>query len=224
MKSKISIAVWSCARLTSERCPKKMMKSFCGTSLTDIFLKKMQKIQKLGVNVFFGGYDKVFQNKCKQYGIPFVQRTKKSSNSEKASEIYNFLSDQKFDFLLQVNACMPLLKVETIMSFLNECKKIKKPAFGVYEVNNYFMSSLNKPYNFSSKIKTINTKYVDKAKEFAHCFYFFKREHYKKNGWFWDWNKVKYINMPKSIETFDIDTKEDFEIGKLLYKKFNKNL
>ena len=25
-------------------------------------------------------------------------------------------------------------------------------------------------------------------------------------------------------ETFDIDTKEDFEIGKLLYKKFNKNL
>ena len=86
------------------------------------------------------------------------------------------------------------------------------------------MSSLNKPYNFSSKIKTINTKYVDKAKEFAHCFYFFKREHYKKNGWFWDWNKVKYINIPKSIETFDIDTKEDFEIGKLLYKKFNKNL
>ena len=30
--------------------------------------------------------------------------------------------------------------------------------------------------------------------------------------------------MPKTIETFDIDTKEDFEIGKLLYKKFNKSL
>jgi len=224
MKKKVSIAVWSCARLTSERCPKKMIKNFCGTSLTDIFLKKMQKLQKMGINVFFGGYDKIFEKKCKKYGIPFVQRSKKSSNSEKASEIYNFLSEQNYDYLLQVNACMPLLKVETILSFLNECKKIQKPAFGVYEINNYFMSNKDKPYNFNSKIKTINTKYVDKAKEFAHCFYFFKREYFKKNGWYWNWNKLKYITMAKTMETFDIDTKEDFEIGKILYKKFNKNL
>jgi len=201
-----------------------MMKSFCGTTLTDIFLKKMQKLQKMGVNVFFGGYEKIFERKCQQYKIPFVQRTKKSSDSEKASEIYNFLCDQEFDFLLQVNACMPLLKIETIMSFLKKCKKIKKPAFGVYEINNYFMSKSNKPFNFSPKIKTINTKYVDKAKQFAHCFYFFKKEYYKKNGWFWDWNKVNYITMSKSIETFDIDTKEDFEIAKLLYKRFKKDL
>ncbi len=224
VKKNYSIAVWSCARLTSERCPKKMTKNFCGTSLTDIFLKKMKKLQKKGVNVFFGGYDKIFKKKCEKYGIPFVQRTKKSSNSEKASEIYNFLNNQKFDYLLQVNACMPLLKVETILSFLKECKKIKKPSFGVYEVNNYFMSNLNRPYNFNSKIKTINTKYVEKAKEFAHCFYFFKKEYFKKNGWYWNWNKVNYITMPKSIETFDIDTKEDFEIAKLLYKKFNRGL
>ena len=224
MKKKVSIAVWSCARLTSERCPKKMIKNFCGTSLTDIFLKKMQKLQKMGINVFFGGYDKIFEKKCKKYGIPFVQRSKKSSNSEKASEIYNFLSEQNYDYLLQVNACMPLLKVETILSFLNECKKIQKPAFGVYEINNYFMSNKDKPYNFNSKIKTINTKYVDKAKEFAHCFYFFKREYFKKNGWYWNWNKLKYMTMAKTMETFDIDTKEDFEIGKILYKKFNKNL
>ncbi len=224
MKKKVSIAVWSCARLTSERCPKKMIKNFCGTSLTDIFLKKMQKLQKMGINVFFGGYDKIFETKCKKYGIPFVQRSKKSSNSEKASEIYNFLSEQNYDYLLQVNACMPLLNVKTIVSFLNECKKLQKPAFGVYEINNYFMSNKNKPYNFNSKIKTINTKYVDKAKEFAHCFYFFKREYFKKNGWYWNWNEVNYINMPKSVETFDIDTKEDFEIAKLLYKKFKKVL
>ena len=103
-------------------------------------------------NVFFGGYDKIFETKCKKYGIPFVQRTKKSSNSEKASEIYNFLSEQNFDYLLQVNACMPLLRVETIIKFLNKCKKIKKPAFGVYEVNNYFMSNRDKPYNFNSRV------------------------------------------------------------------------
>ena len=222
MKKNYSVAVWSCARLTSKRCPKKMIRNFCGTTLTDIFLKKMQIIQKKGINVFFGGYDEVFKSKCKKYGIPFVQRSKKSSNSEKAVQIYDFLKEQKFDYLLQVNACMPLLKVETIVNFLKKCNKHKKAAFGVYEINNYFMSNSNKPYNFNSNIKTINTKYVDKAKQFAHCFYFFKREYYKKNGWFWDWKKLNYITIPNSIETFDIDTEEDFEIAKLLYKKFIK--
>ncbi len=53
LNSKISIAVWSCARLTSKRCPKKMTKNFCGTTLTDIFLKKMKILQDNGVNVFF---------------------------------------------------------------------------------------------------------------------------------------------------------------------------
>ena len=37
-----------------------------------------------------------------------------------------------------------------------------------------------------------------------------------------DWKKLNYITIPNSIETFDIDTEEDFEIAKLLYKKFIK--
>ena len=57
---------------------------------------------------------KIFLKKCLKYNIPFVQRTKKSSNSEKASEIYDFLKNQNFDYLLQINACMPMLRVETI--------------------------------------------------------------------------------------------------------------
>ncbi len=223
-KSKPSIAIWSCARTTSRRCPNKMIKNFCGTSLTDIFLKKLNTIQKKGYNVFFAGYENIFKKKCLKYNIPFVQRTKKSSNSEKASEIYDFINNQNFDYLLLINACMPMLKVETIIKFIKDCEKLKKPSFGVFEVNNYFMSNLNKPYNFNKSIKTINTKYVTKAKQFAHCFYFFKKEHYKKTGWFWNWNKLNYITIPNTIEIFDIDTKKDFEIAKLIYKKFNKKL
>ena len=78
-----------------------MIKNFCGTSLTDIFLKKLNTIQKKGYNVFFLRDMKIFfKKKCLKYNIPFVQRTKKSSNSEKASEIYDFLKNQNFDYLL----------------------------------------------------------------------------------------------------------------------------
>ena len=79
---------------------------------------------------------------------------------------------------------MPMLRVETILKFIKDCEKLKKPSFGVFEVNNYFMSNLNKPYNFNKSIKTINTKYVTKAKQFAHCFYFLKKSIIKKQDGF----------------------------------------
>ena len=81
--------------------------------------------------------------------------------------------------------------------------KLKK---NLLENKQKIISDLDLFYMTNSKIKTINTKYVDKAKEFAHCFYFFKREYFKKNGWYWNWNKLKYITMAKTMETFDIDT------------------
>ncbi len=216
---KPTVAIWSCARTSSKRCPKKMIKNFCNTTLTDIFLLKLKKLQSKGYNVFFAGYEKIFEEKCKKYSIPFVQRTKKSAEAENADEIYNFLKDQDYDFLLQVNACMPMLKVSTIENFLKRCMKIKKPSFAVQEVNNYFLSIKNKPYNFDNKITTINTKTVKNVKQFAHCFYFFETGYYKKNDWFWDWKKLKYLTIPKSYEIYDIDTKEDFKIAQLIYKK-----
>ncbi len=218
MKKKFSVAVWSCARLSSKRCPKKMLKNFCNTTLTDIFLSKLKILQSRGFNVFFAGYENVFKQKCKKYSIPFIQRTKKSANAENADEIYDFLKNQNFDYLLQVNACMPMLKVNTIEKFLKKCIKIKKPCFAVQDVNNYFLSNKNKPFNFTNKITTINTKRVSKIKQFAHCFYFFKTDYYRKNNWFWDWKQLKYLTIPKNYETYDIDTKEEFEIAKLVYK------
>ena len=44
---------------------KKMIKNFCNTTLTDIFLLKLKKLQSKGYNVFFAGYEKIFEEKCK---------------------------------------------------------------------------------------------------------------------------------------------------------------
>ena len=215
---KPSVAIWSCARTSSKRCPNKMLKNFCDTTLTDIFLKKLNKLQLKGYNVFFAGYEDIFKKKCQKYSVPFVQRTKKSSEAENAGEIYNFLKEQDYDYLLQVNACMPMLKVSSIEQFLKKCLKIKKPSFAVQEINNYFLSKKNKPFNYNNRITTINTKTVERVKQFAHCFYFFKTSYYKKNNWFWNWKDLNYVTIPKNHQTFDIDTKDDFNIAKKLYK------
>ena len=117
-----------------------------------------------------------------------------------------------------VNACIPFLKLKTIKEFLIQCDELKKPAFAVFKKNNYFMSLDESPFNFSKNITTINTKLVEPVKEFAHVFYFFEREYFLKHDWYWDWDKVNYIEIPHGIECLDIDTEEDFKMASLLWE------
>lgn len=218
----MKIAIWSCARISSSRCKKKMIRNFAGTTLTDIFLKKLNKLNKY-YDVFFAGHEKIFKKKCEVNQIPFVQRNELSTIiDEPAAKIYHFLKEQNYDYFLQVNACMPFLKVETIKNFLLLCKKIKNPCFSVFKINNYFLSKENKAYNFKKNLLTINTKNVQYVKEFAHALYFFKKDYFVKNGWYWNWNKLKYINIPKNLETLDIDTEQDFILAEKIWKSVNK--
>ena len=211
------IAVWSCSRLSSTRCPNKMVRPFHDTTLTDIFLSKLEKLKK---NIFFAGYEEVFEEKCKLQGVPFVKRTRRSAQiDEPASEIYSFLLDQPYNYFLQVNACIPFLRTKTIIDFLESCATDHRPCFGVFRNRNHFVQLDGTPINFSSNLTTINTKVVAPIYEFAHVFYFFKKDYFAKHGWYWDWNDVRYVEVPSGLETFDIDTEEEFFIAETLWKE-----
>ena len=211
------IGVWSCSRISSVRCSNKMIRPFAGTTLTDVFLSKLGKLKR---NIFFAGYEEVFQEKCQAHGVPFVKRSRRSAwVDEPASEIYSFLVDQPYEYLLQVNACIPFLRTKTIIDFLEACASDRRPAFGVFRVKDYFVHLDGTPINFSNDLTTINTKAVSPVYEFAHVFYFFSREYFAKNGWYWDWSDVRYIEIPDGLETFDIDTEEEFFIAETMWKE-----
>ena len=56
--------------------------------------------------------------------------------------------------------------------------------------------------------------------EFAHVFYFFQKSTFVKTGWYWDWSKVDYIEIEEGLETFDIDTEEQFQMADALWNRF----
>ena len=215
--SNSDVAIWSCSRIDSHRVSNKMIRPFGRTTLTDIFLSKMAR---LNCEVFFAGYENIFQQKCNEHGVPFVQRTKLSATvDEPAEEIYSFLKDQPYEYLLQINACIPFLRTKTIKTFLDACMTDGSPAFAVIRRNNYFVDLDGTPYNFSNDLTTINTKNVAPVHEFAHVFYFFRTEYFRETGWYWDWNTVRYIEIPGGLETFDIDTEEEFHMAEILWKE-----
>lgn len=211
------IAIWSCSRIASQRCPNKAIRPFHDTTLTDIFLSKLARLEH---NTFFAGYEEIFEEKCRNHGVPFVKRTRHSAQIDSpASEIYSFVNDQPYEYLLQVSACIPFLRTKTITAFLEACMTDRRPAFGVFRTRNLFTELDGKPINFDINLSTINTKVAPPIYEFAHVFYFFQREYFTKTGWYWDWNEVRYIEIPDGLETFDVDTEEEFFIAETLWKE-----
>ena len=214
-----SLAVWSCARTSSTRCPNKMLRPFQSTTLTDILLSKLAA---LPTKTFFAGYEGIFKERCAEHNVPFVQRSRESAENHDTSRIiHSFLTEQPYDYLLHVNGCLPFLRPDTIMKFLKTCFEENpiRPCFAVIRKNNHFVNLDGTPLNFPGDLSTINTRTVQPVYEFAHALYFFRRADFVKNGFFWDWQEVRYIEVEGGVELFDIDTEDEFQTASLLWKE-----
>ena len=198
------IGIFSMARISSKRCAGKMTREFGDSTLTDIILSKLAK---LGQNTFFAGYEPIFKKKSIRHKVQFIQRTKESSlSSGPHLEVMNFLKNQNYKYFLFISGCVPNLKIKTITNFIEICKKEKKPAFAVFEKQNYFMNANNKPLNFSFRNLQLDTSKVKKLKEFANIMYFFEKKYFLKHGEYWNWKTVRYVTLHHGIETIDIDS------------------
>jgi len=215
---KSNIGVFSVARTSSTRCNQKMLRPFSDRSLSDIAIERLSQI---GENIFFAGYEPEFKDICQLHSVPFVQRNEKSALSNgPTTEVFNFIPEQPYEYFLLVSACFPFLKSETISKFLDICIKDDRPKFAVLRKKNYFTDIDGNPYNFK-KSKMLDTKHVSPVNEFAHIFYFFQKSYFIKNGSFWDWNDVQYIEIEDNIESFDIDTEEQFQMAEAMWKGFS---
>jgi CMP-N-acetylneuraminic acid synthetase len=212
-----NIGIFSYGRKGSQRCPNKMLRPFAATTILDILLNKLNI---LGENTFFAGFENEFEQKTLNAGVTFVQRTQNSVLVDGPQiECLSFLKDVTFDYLLLINGCLPLLSIETIKSFLVDVQDNNlQPAVIASKRHNYFFNEKHEPLNFSSSIMSLNTKTVTPLYEFGNALYFFKREHFLKTGMYWEWEKLRLIEMGSSLELVDIDTEEDFNFAERLWK------
>ena len=86
MDKNISIVIQS--RLGSQRIPKKMLKPFSNTTLVDILLNKIVKLNSISPQqVYFCAYEDELIRVAEKYPVNIFKRSKESSNEEKDLKI-----------------------------------------------------------------------------------------------------------------------------------------
>lgn len=222
MKKLDDIAIIVQARLGSQRVPRKMLRTFADTTLTEILFEKLESSQVVSMdNVYFSAWEQELKDVADQHGVHVFDRSEASANEDNDLQlIYEWHDKLPYKYVVLISACNPLLKIETIDEFIrNYVKSDKQGAFAVFEKKTYYWDSSGAPITDWKQASIMNTKVVEPIFEAAHCLYA-SPLNIIKDGYWMDTNyppQPELFVMPE-LEAFDIDYEWQFNIAEKLYK------
>jgi len=220
------IAVLVQARMSSERCPGKMLRPFAESNLVDITLKKLKTSKVFPKeNIVFAAAEQELLSVAIENGVNCFVRSHESSMwdggpNAHLTGMYEWWDKIPFKYVVLVNACTPLLAIETIDNFVEEYVKCESNgAFGVIDKMNYFW---DENFNLLTPLRdaAMNTKNVQKTYEAAHCLYASALGSIGENIWMGDFNvpgEIELIPINEE-ECYDIDYEWQFPIVEAIYK------
>ena len=231
MKNLNDIAVIIQARLNSERLPRKMIKPFADTTLSDVAIDKVLKSKVIPKeNFYFSVYEQELAQLGRKRGVNLFMRSLESANYdglEPISLMYEWWDKIPYKYAVLINGCVPFLKTETIDNFVKAYAESDSDGmFGVIEKRNYFW---NKDGQFITEWPEgqtcLNTKRVDFTYEAAHCLYAGRLDRLKHGIWMGDFNVPGEIELfpMKEEEAFDIDCGWQFNMAAAQYVAQKKN-
>ena len=129
------------ARLDSKRVPNKMLRPFADTTLVDILFKKLTSSKVIPKeNIYFSVYEDRLKQVGGKYGINIFSRSEESMKEERDPlKIWEWHDKLPYKYMIMVSACNPLLKIETIDSFIKDFMVCEEEgSFGVIKKKTYY--------------------------------------------------------------------------------------
>lgn len=228
MKNIEEVCVIVQARLSSQRCPKKMIRPFAGDTLTGIILKKLKKSKVIPIeNIFLSVHEPELIRIGKENNINIFYRSYESAiwdggEGTHITGMYEWWDKLPYKYVVFINACAPMMKIETIDNFVRSYLISKSDGmFAVLEKKNYFWNKQGKlivPWPEGEPC--MNTKAVEVTYEAAHCLYAGNMKKIGDGIWMGDFNngEIELVPMPEE-EAFDIDYEWEFELYEKLYMR-----
>ena len=224
MKNVNDISFMIQARLDSKRLPGKMLLPFGGSNLFEIAIQKLVDCKSIpNKNIYLALYDQELKDIASKYPVNIFHRSEDSVGESKEPRVVSEWGyELPHKWFVTVNACAPLLKVETIESFVEYYLKSEhKSLFSVHSNNNFFWDSKG---NMITKYPgSLDSKLVDITYSGAHVLYAGSKEDLSNNVYLGDFttNYPELYSVPEK-ETFDIDEKWHFDMTEILYNNKNK--
>lgn len=216
------------ARLNSQRVPNKMLKPFADSNLFGIVLDKLLSSSIIPSDQIYASVyeEELFYEANIKRNIRTFQRSYESANNDSdITKIFEWHDKLPYKYVVIISGCNPLLKVETIDSFVKQFIEQKEDnLFAVIEKKQYYWNKegiMVTPWPEGQTL--LNTKAVEPTYEAAHVLYASPMDlikDYKYMGDFTEPGGIKLFTIPE-LEAFDIDHEWQFKVAETLYTNEN---
>lgn len=233
MKKIEDIAVLIQARLSSERCPRKMIRPFGGTTLTDLTIEKVLASKLIPrENFYLAVNEPELVAIGEKHGVNVFKRSEASAKwdggvEDKLPDMYEWWDKIPFKYVVLINACVPFLTTETIDGFVDYYSKSDSDGlFAVMEKKNYFWNTDGEMLNrWPEHEDTLNTKAVEVTWEAAHCLYASRLDVIGDGIWMGDFHEPGAIELyaVPEVECFDVDYEWEFDAYEKMYQSMEQD-
>jgi len=214
-----NVTVILIARTTSTRCPGKVIKPFAQEM--SLFEMMCQKLKKLEFPFAAGVGEEELVEIAKRNDVAIFQRTPEEVKAHTPlSKIFKCVSQCQTSHAMLISPCTPFLEAQTLNhACRNFCQsKEWNSMSSVTKEQNWFFDENRKP------LVSINTHHMDSKQlciyALANSFEVFPVDRFLKEGIYYTFSNPQdpfLYEIPKG-EAFDIDTTEDFELGKSMWE------
>ena len=209
------------ARKDSTRCPNKHLRPLGNTTLIDIALEKLSKLELN--EKYLAVYDQELKDKVID-GVKILHREYDSvaPGNSPHNIMYKHLENVESDYIVNINPCQPFLKIEELQQVITLFKYSKfESMITVEEERNFFWDEDKNPINFkpNDRLSTTTGPWVYSA---THSLVIYKKQYMLDN---WELfpntkdNPYPFVVDWGEKELLDVDTETDFEIVKHYYGK-----
>ena len=211
-------------RLSSTRCPKKLIRPFAGSTLFDIALSKLSSLSSQ-LKTYVGIADPELIQLASKY--PAVNLLKRSQASIQPGygdhrEIFAHYKYIDAEYIMWVNPCHPLLSPQTILNAINIVEKSGFPSFtSVVPTTDWIFTEDGLPVT-NKEPGMISTAHCSSYFKVAHAFHIFRKDTFMSTYQHWSLTKNDpcLITIPEE-ENFDVNTELEFSIAELAFQHFS---
>ena len=209
------------ARKDSTRCPNKHLRPLGDTTLIDVALDKLSKLEL--DEKYLAVYDQELKDKVID-GVKILHREYESVAPGNAPHnvMYKHLENVESDYIVNLNPCQPFLKVEELQQVITLFKYSKYDSMITAKVErNFYWDDDKNPINFepNDRLSTTTGPWINAA---THSLVIYKKQYMLDN---WElFSNTKYDPYPfvvnwRDKELLDVDTEIDFKIVESYYGK-----
>jgi len=218
-----TISVLINARTTSSRLPRKLVLPFAGTTLIDIALDKLDRM-----DFFAHRYFAVAESELKDRAIAYRNVEILDRDPDAVRPGYNdhrkvFAHYERVDsdYILWLNACHPLVSLETLRKAVDHVLATCHNSYtSVIPTTDWVFDDLGQPIT-NTQASMLSSAHSRRFFKVAHAFHVINKSFFLKDYQYWTLTKndPALIEIPVD-ESYDVNDEMEFRIAEAAYLRY----